>query len=200
MPTFGDAKDRAQSYKTGNTAPKGAFNITISPDDIPDPQDNVQYGYEWLTGKGIEEYTGGRIKSLSPAGASGLLGNWMTETGDPTLQNLDVIEAQARKGRGISQYTGARRGPYDTWRQGVLDQGGDPNSMQNQLEYFADEYMGKYDPNGNSLVGYTKALDELDGMNAMQAATHLSNDYFRPSEPHLPKRVRYAGKVFERFN
>ena len=200
MATFGEAKDRAQSYKTSNTAPKGAFNITMSPDDIPDQQDNVSYAYEWLTGSGIEDYTGGRMKRMSPAGASGMLGNWMTETGDSNLQDLDIIEAKARKGRGISQYTGARRTPYDSWRQGVLSEGGDPNSMQNQLEYFADEYLGKYDPNGNSLVGYTKALDELGGMNATQAATHLQRDFFRPSEPHLDRRIKNANNVFNRFN
>ena len=66
MANFGEAKDRAQSYKASNTAPKGAFNITMSPDDIPDQQDNVSYAYEWLTGSGIEDYTGGRLKRMSP--------------------------------------------------------------------------------------------------------------------------------------
>ena len=174
---------------------------TMGPAVVP-PPDNVRYGYEWLTGSGISDHTGGKIKPLSPAAASGLLGNWMTETGDPTLTKLDIVEDGGKgKGRGISQYTAARRGPYDTWREGVLAEGGDPNSMQNQLEYFADEYIGKHDPApGMSLVGYTNSLDELGGMDAAAAARHLRRDFFRPSKPHEERRVQHAINVYNRFN
>ena len=182
-----EAKQRAQA-------------VIMGPHDVA-PPDNVQYAYDWLTGDGISSYTGGKIAPMSPEGASGILGNWMTETGDTTLTNLDVIEEKARAGRGMSQYTAARRGPYDAWREELLASGGDPNSMDNQLKYFADEYLGKYDPApGKSLVGYTNSLDELDGMDATAAATHLQRDFFRPSKPHLDKRIHYANEIYDRFN
>ena len=182
-----EAKQRAQA-------------VVMGPHDIA-PPDNVQYAYEWLTGDGLSDYTGGKLQPMSAAGAAGILGNWVTETGDPTLTNLDVIEEKARKGRGISQYTAARRGPYDAWREDVIASGGDPNSMDAQLKYFADEYLGKHDPApGKSLVGYTNSLDELDGMDATAAATHLQKDFFRPSVPHLDKRIHYANEIYDRFN
>ena len=165
------------------------------------PPDNVQYAYDWLTGDGLSDYTDGKLQPMSAAGAAGILGNWVTETGDPTLTNLDVIEEKARAGRGMSQYTGARRGPYDAWRESVIAEGGDPNAMDAQLKYFADEYLGKYDPApGKSLVGYTNSLDELGGMDATAAATHLQGDFFRPSKPHLDKRIHYANEIYDRFN
>lgn len=182
-----EAKQRAQA-------------VIMGPHDVA-PPDNVQYAYDWLTGDGINSYSGGKIAPMSPEGASGMIGNWMTETGDPTLTNLDVIEEKAREGRGMSQYTAARRGPYDAWREGVIADGGNPNSIDNQLKYFADEYIGKYDPEpGKSLVGYTNSLDELDGLDAAGAARHLRKDFFRPSIPHEDQRVKNAIAVYNRFN
>lgn len=182
-----EAKERAQ--------------IVMGPHDV-NPPDNVQYAYDWLTGSGISDRTGGKVQPMSPEGASALLGNWMTETGDPTLTNLDIVEAGGTgPGRGISQYTAARRGPYDTARQAHIDAGGDPNSIDFQLGYFADEYTGKHDPApGRSLVGYTRSLEELGGMDTEAATRHLRKDFFRPSIPHENKRVAHALDVYNRFN
>lgn len=182
-----EAKQRAQA-------------VVMGPHDVS-PPDNVQYAYDWLTGDGLNQYSGGKLDPMSPEAASGLLGNWMTETGDPTLNNLDVIEEKARAGRGMSQYTAARRGPYDAWREELLASGGDPNSMDNQLKYFTDEYLGKHDPApGKSLIGYTNSLEELDGMDVAGAARHLRRDFFRPSVPHEEQRVQNALSVYKRFN
>ena len=197
---FGIGSPQAEAVTRTQT-----FNSTNEPDPQvapPAPVDNVEYAYKWLTGEGLLNYTDGNIKPMSPEGASGLLGNWMTETGDQTLTNLDIVEDGGKgKGRGISQYTGARRVAYDNWRQGVLDEKRDPGDMGEQLKFFVNEYLGKYDPApGKSLIGYTNALSELDGMTAAEAARHLSNDFFRPSIPHIDRRVQNALDGYNRFN
>ena len=183
-----EAKQRAQA-------------VVMGPHDTA-PPDNVQYAYDWLTGDGLSDYTDGKLQPMSAAGAAGILGNWVTETGDPTLTNLDVQEDGGKgPGMGMSQYTAARNAPYRAWREETIASGGDPNSMDAQLKYFADEYLGKYDPApGKSLVGYTNSLEELDGMDATAAATHLQRDFFRPSKPHLDKRIHYANEIYDRFN
>lgn len=209
--SFGSPQSEALERTTKYDATQGAdmpdqilegYQANLDKPAPAAPVDNVQYGYEWLTGDGIKDYTGGAIQPLTPEAASGLLGNWVTETGDPTLTALDIVEDDGKgKGRGISQYTAARRGPYDQWRQDILDAGGDPNTMQNQLEYFADEYLGKYDPApGKSLVGYTNSLSELGGMDAAGAARHLRRDFFRPSKAHEDRRVDAAINIYDRFN
>ena len=172
----------------------------MGPHDVSPPS-NIEYAYEWLTGDGLHNYTAGKLGPMSAASASALLGNWVVETGDPTLTNLDVVEKSGGAGRGISQYTAARRISYDRWRRELVAQGGNPNSIDNQLKYFADEYLGKHDPGrGKSLIGYTNSLHELDGMNATAATIHLQRDYFRPSTPHLAKRVYYATKIYNKYS
>tara|TARA_B100001778_G_scaffold64600_3_gene50577 strand:- start:2804 stop:3451 length:648 start_codon:yes stop_codon:yes gene_type:complete len=196
-----EAAQRVDAYKDtyGDSAPAGGFNIQPK-HQAPPRVDNVGKAYEWLTGDGIRKYTDGQISAMTPEAASGLIGNWQTETGDPTLQNLDIVEEKAKAGRGISQYTGDRRIAYDAARQAAIDAGVDPNSMDFQLEYFADEYLGKKDLKpGYSLVGYTNSLDELGGLDAAGAARHLRRDFFRPSEPHEDRRVKNAQNVFNKY-
>ena len=161
---------------------------------------NVRKAYDFLTGDGIVERSGGALSSMSPQAASGLIGNWIVETGSEDLSQLDVIEEKARKGRGISQYTGVRRGPYDAAREAAINAGVDPNSMDWQLGYAIDEYMGKHDTNGNSLSGWTKSFQEVADMDDVAgAATHLQQDFFRPSEPHLNRRIEAAQRVYSRM-
>jgi len=164
--------------------------------------DNISYFYNALTGDEIEKLSGGKIKRMSPYAAAGLIGSWMVETGSDDLSNLDVVErGNNNKGRGISQYTDVRRGPYDRARQQAISQGIDPNSAQFQLRYFVEEYMGKHDPpTGESLIGWSRSLENLPKFSSVaEAATHFTNNYFRPSEPHLDRRITSGDSIYQRF-
>jgi hypothetical protein len=164
--------------------------------------DNISYFYNALTGDEIENLSQGRIKRMSPYAAAGMIGSWMVETGSDDLSDLDVVErGNNNKGRGISQYTDVRRGPYDKARQEAINQGIDPNSAEFQFRYFVDEYMGKHDPpTGESLIGWTGSLENLPKFTSVtQAARHFTDNYFRPSTPHLDRRINSGETIFQRF-
>ena len=151
--------------------------------------------------------SGGRIPKMSPQQASGMIGSWIVETGDPGLLELDVVEKVAGKGRGLSQYTASRRIPYDRARAEALNNGQDPNSMKWQLQYFVDEYMGKHDQDGKSMIGWTRQFENAPkGQTAAQYAQYYTGSvqsgegYFRPSEPHTARRMNIAEQVFEAYN
>lgn len=161
---------------------------------------NIRQAYDYLTGDQITERSGGTLQPMTPEAASGLIGNWMVETGSNDLTNLDVVEEDNNQaGRGISQFSHSRRGPYDAARDAAINAGVDPNSMEFQLGYAIDEYTGKHDTNG-SLSGWTKAFethgqsDDLIG-----ATTGFQNDYFRPSTPHQERRIEAAKRVHSRM-
>lgn len=166
--------------------------------------DNVRFLFGALTGDMIEKLSGGKIKKMTPQQAAGLIGSWVVETGKPGLQNLDVVERGRGLGRGISQYTGARRSAYDRARQNALARGENPNTAQWQLKYFIDEYTGKHDPRpGASLIGYTRVLESAPKtLNPAQAAQYYTGSaaagkgYFRPSEPHVERRAAAAQQIF----
>ena len=162
---------------------------------------NVRRAYDYLTGDGIVERSGGELQSMTPEAASGLIGNWMVETGSPDLTNLDVVERNNNQaGRGISQFSHARRGPYDAARDAAINAGIDPNSMEFQLGYAVDEYMGKHDGGGGSLIGWTKAFEKHgQSTDLVGATTGFQNDYFRPSEPHQDRRIQAAQRVHARM-
>ena len=164
--------------------------------------DNISYFYNALTGDEIENLSQGRIKRMSPYAAAGLIGSWMVETGNEDLANLDVVEVgNNNAGRGLSQYSHSRRGPYDKARQQAISQGVDPNSAQFQFRYFVEEYMGKHDPApGKSLIGWTGSLENLPKFSSVaEAARHFTNNYFRPSTPHLDRRINSGETIFQRF-
>lgn len=166
--------------------------------------DNVRFLFSALTGDMVEKLSGGKIKKMTPQQAAGLLGSWVVETGKPGLQNLDVVERGRGLGRGISQYTGARRTAYDRARQAAMSRGEDPNTAQWQLKYFVEEYTGKHDPRpGASLIGYTRVLESAPkNLNPAQAAQYYTGSastgkgYFRPSVPHFDKRAAAAQQIF----
>ena len=106
---------------------------------------NLRYLFGALTSDKITQMSGGKIPKMTPQQAAGLLGSWIVETGSSDLSNLDVVEKVAGAGRGLSQYTGARRTAYDIERAKALRAGKDPNSVEWQLQYFVDEYSGKHD-------------------------------------------------------
>ena len=159
---------------------------------------NVRQAYDFLTGDGIVERSGGVLQPMTPEGASGLIGGWMVETGSPDLTNLDVVERNNNQaGRGISQFSHSRRGPYDAAREAAINAGVDPNSMEFQLGYAIDEYTGKHDPApGQSLIGWTDSFQNHgQSTDVTGAATGFTNDYFRPSKPHLDRRIEAAQRV-----
>ena len=154
---------------------------------------NNQWFIDALSGDEIERMSKGRIKRLSRNAAAGLVGSWMVETGDPTLSNLDVVErGNGNAGRGLSQYTGVRRGPYDAARASALRAGQDVNSREWQLQYFADEYAGDHD-RGGSLIGWTRALENAPASGTpSDYARHFTDSYFRPGVPHMDRRMKLA--------
>jgi hypothetical protein len=164
--------------------------------------DNISYFYNALTGDEIESLSQGKIKRLSPYAAAGLIGSWMVETGNQDLANLDVVErGNNNAGRGLSQYSHSRRGPYDRARQQAISAGEDPNSAAFQFRYFVEEYMGKHDPApGKSLIGWTRSLENLPKFTSVaQAAKHFTDNYFRPSTPHLDRRTSSGESIYRRF-
>ena len=163
---------------------------------------NVRQAYDYLTGDGIVERSGGSLQSMTPEAASGLIGNWMVETGSSDLSNLDVVEKNNNQaGRGISQFSHSRRGPYDAARDAAISAGVDPNSMEFQLGYAVDEYTGKHDPApGQSLSGWTKAFESHGQSDDLTAATAgFQDDYFRPTTPHADRRLEAAQRVYTRM-
>jgi len=168
---------------------------------------NTDYMFSVLTSPKITQMRRGCIPQMTPQQAAGLLGSWIVETGDPTLQNLDVVEKNARAGRGLSQYTGVRRGPYDRARSAALSSGLDPNQASWQMQYFADEYSGKYDQQGKSLIGWTKSLDQLppnlssaDYAELITGSAARGQGYFRPGVPHTDRRRKAADQVFQAYS
>ena len=167
---------------------------------------NIDYFFQALTSPQITEMSGGSIPQMTPEQAAGLIGSWIVETGDPSLMNLDVVEHGSGRGRGLSQYTGVRRVPYDVARHKAMAAGEDVNSAQWQLKYFADEYAGRHDVGGRSLIGWTKSLEGLaPGQTPSQYARTITGSaaegkgYFRPGVPHLDKRSAAAESVFKAY-
>ena len=159
---------------------------------------NIRYAHDFLTGDGIVERSGGALQSMTPEAASALIGNWAVETGSPNLTNLDVVEKNNNQaGRGISQFSHSRRGPYVAARDAAIKAGIDPNSMDFQLGYAIDEYTGKHDPApGQSLSGWTKAFETYGQSDDLAGATAgFQNDYFRPTTPHADRRLEAAQRV-----
>lgn len=160
-----------------------------------------------LVGGEITEMTKGRIPKMSPAQAAGLMGSWLIETGQKGLDALDVIEKGSGKGRGLSQYTGARRNAYEKARQAAIKKGINPNSAEWQLRYFAEEYMGKHDPApGKSLSGWTKTFEKApkkgtaaDYAKYYTGSASEGKGYFRPGVPHLDRRQQAAMEVYNYY-
>lgn len=170
-------------------APK--FAVTRSPD--------LDYLWKFLTTNQIAQASGGRMRPLTAEQAAGLIGNWIVETGRPNLSGLDVIEAGARAGRGLSQYTGPRREAYERARAAALRQGQDPNSAAWQAMHFVQEYLGQHD-RGGSLVGYTRTFERMPPRATPEGyAAYFTDSYFRPGIPHYESRKAAASQVYRIF-
>ena len=123
---------------------------------------NIDEALRYLTSGEITDDSDGAIDPLTKNQAAGLIGSFIVETGSDDLSELDVIEqGNNNAGRGLAQYSHARRGPYDAARQAAIDKGQDPNDISFQLKYMAEEYGGKHDVGGKSLSGWTKSFDNI---------------------------------------
>lgn len=146
-----------------------------------------------LTDGTFSKMTGRRVPAFTLEQAAAFLGNAMHETGSPNLTNLDVVErGNGGAGRGMMQYTDARRIPYDRANPG--------NDMRRQLQYAAEEYAGRHDPGpGQSLIGWTRALESAPRRDVAGATSHLLDNYFRPADPNASRqeRIRNAQQVLK---
>lgn len=162
---------------------------------------NTDYIFKALTDGTVTNLTGGRIPTMNPTQAAGLVGSWLIETGRKDLSNLDVVEAGSGRGRGLSQYTGVRRGPYDQAVQQARAAGEDPNSAQWQIKYFAQEYMNK------DLIGWTRVFEKMPRnlKSAGEYARYFTGSaaegkgYFRPGTPHTDRRMQAAEEVLRHY-
>jgi hypothetical protein len=143
------------------------------------------------------------IQPLTAAAACGFLGCMVVETGEPELENLDVVVAGSGAGRGAMQYTGVRRTAYDAARLQAIAGGIDPNSNNWQEQYFAEEYAGLHDPPQGSLIGWTRVFEDRPaGMDPAAAAAYWTGSaaaaegYFRPGTPHTERRQVEALRIW----
>lgn len=158
--------------------------------------------FDTLTSARIEQLSRGQIRRMTPVQAAALMGCWIVETGRATLEGLDVIERNNnQKGRGLSQYTGPRRVAYDRAAAMARARGVDVNSGLWQLQYFVEEYLGIHDPApGRSLIGWTQTFARFAHGNLTQAVIYLTNTYFRPSVPHMQRRIQAAMEVLQHYS
>ena len=157
-----------------------------------------------LCSSAVTEASLGVIQPLTAAEACGFLGCMVIETGEPELENLDVVEVGSGAGRGAMQYTGVRRTAYDQAREHAITGGIDPTSNAWQEQYFAEEYAGLHDPPQGSLIGWTRVFEERPhGMDPTAAAAYWTGSaaeaqgYFRPGTPHLERREAEALRVWQ---
>ena len=178
--------------------------MTAGPvDQESGPHANLQHWLEFFCSSAVTEASLGVIKPLTAEEACGFLGCMVIETGEPELENLDVIEAGSGAGRGAMQYTGVRRSAYDEARLQAIAKGIDPNSNGWQQLYFAEEYTGLHDPPEGSLIGWTRVFeDRPSGMDSAAAAAYWTGSaaaaegYFRPGTPHLERRQAEAQRIW----
>lgn len=162
---------------------------------------NTDYIYKALTDGTVTKLTGGRIPKMTAQQAAGLIGSWLIETGRKNLSNLDVVEKGSGRGRGLSQYTGVRRGPYDQAVAAARAAGKDPNSAQWQIEYFAKEYLNK------NLIGWTKVFERMpqnlkspgEYAKYFTGSAKEGTGYFRPGVPHTDRRMQAADEVYKHY-
>lgn len=195
---YGKVSDAVRQVLPEPPTPMAQKALPVSNVSRPNIPPDVETLHDGFTTYKMNDLSNGSITPMPRTSASALTGNYIVETGDPTLSKTDVVEVDAGAGRGLAQYTHARRGPYDQARLDYINRGGNPNDMAGfQMPHAAREYNGDYDPaSGASLSGFTGALSgETDHMNLPQATTHYRKDFFRPSVPHNDRRIDAARSV-----
>ncbi len=195
---YGKVSDAVRQVLPKPPTPMAQKAVPVSNVSRPDIPRDVETLHDAFSTYKMNDLSDGTITPMPRSSASALAGNYIVETGDPTLSKTDVVEVDAGEGRGLAQYTDARRAPYDQARLDYIKRGGDPNDISKfQLPYAGGEYAGHYDPaSGASLSGFTRTLSgETDHMSLPQATTHFRKDFFRPSEPHNDRRIEAAQNV-----
>lgn len=153
------------------------------PDQLKIRSPQMDTAVRLLTDGTFSKMTGRKVPAFTLEQAAALLGNAMHETGSPNLTNVDVVErGNGGAGRGLMQYTGPRRDAYDR-----ANPGGD---IRRQLQYAAEEYAGRHDPNGRSLIGYTRSLETTPRNDVSAATNHLLENYFKPADPNASRSER----------
>jgi hypothetical protein len=178
--------------------------VTAGPGEgEPGPHANLQHWLDFFCSSAVIEASLGVIQPLTAEEACGFLGCMVIETGEPELDNLDVIEAGSGAGRGAMQYTGVRRTAYDAARLQAIAEGIDPNSNGWQEQYFAEEYAGLHDPSAGSLIGWTRVFEDRPScMDPAEAAAYWTGSaaaaegYFRPGTPHTERRQAEAQRIW----
>ena len=89
---------------------------------------NLQHWLDFFCSSAVTEASLGVIQPLTAEEACGFLGCMVVETGEPELENLDVVEAGSGAGRGAMQHTGVRRTAYDAARSQAIAGGIDPRA------------------------------------------------------------------------
>jgi hypothetical protein len=169
----------------------------------PSTHPNLQHWLNFFCSSSVTTSSRGTIAPLTPEEACGFIGCMVVETGEPELNNLDVVEAGSGEGRGAMQYTGMRRTAYDVARSQAITGGIDPNSNRWQELYFAEEYAGLHDPPEGSLIGWTRIFEDRPaGLDPAEAAAYWTGSaasgegYFRPGTPHAERRQAEAQRIW----
>lgn len=146
---------------------------TVMPNSGPLSK-NARYIYNRFTHAGI-----------SPVMAAGLTGNIMQESGP----NVDLT---AQGDNGTSGYMAMWHGPrLKAFQEWSKQKGVDPNSADAQVDYLIHE-------------GHTTEQGAWDAISKAktpaEAAQIASQQFWRPSQPHLSNRVSYAKQVYQDMN
>lgn len=139
------------------------------------PPDNIKKAYTFFVSKGLEPYQ-----------ASGLIGNFMVESGSDNLKSQAYNpNDRGKPSFGIAQWRGDRFEKLKTR----------PNfeSLESQLQYVWDELN----------TTESRALNKLkNSRNVEEATLAVSKYYERPHKDyaHNKKRVSKATSVFSKYN
>ena len=175
---------------------------------------NLQRAFQLLTDGTMNQWSRGKIPKMNPVQAAGFLGALTHEHGRWDWNNLDVIEKGSGRGRGVGQFTdnwdgsAGRRTAYEAARRAAVGRGDDPNSIDFQFRYIAEEYDGKWDHTvgGKSLAGWTRVFEKLPSFKNVQEAVMYytgsadeGKGYLRPKKAtaHYDRRIDAATQILK---
>lgn len=132
-------------------------------------------------------YVFGRLLALGyqPHIAAGLTGNMMVESG--VALNTRAVGDNGNA-FGMGQWNGPRRHAYLAFAQ---KRGKDPGDLDTQIAFLDYELKTSESPAAAQILAAT---------DARQAAAIASQQFWRPSEPHLQQRVAYAATLMQQFD
>ena len=166
---------------TPHAAPSGASgNLPLYGDQGPTRQAKALAE----SGNVDAVYSGLIDKGAPPHVAAALVGNLIQESG-PSLNTTAVGDGGAAFGMG--QWNGPRKDALMAWAQ---QSGRDPNDVATQTDYLWHELQGPE----------RGAFDAIMAAPDLQTATRIASEkYWRPGDPRMENRLRYAQQVADRF-